>query len=62
MNTKKTVYVVTRNSRRIEDRNYSSKDEANLRAEKLVSVLKQWKDPDVRKVKVVETDNPSKIR
>jgi hypothetical protein len=62
MNTKKTVYVVTRNSRRTEDRNYSSKDDANARAEKLVSVLKQWKDPDARKVKVVATENPSKIR
>jgi hypothetical protein len=62
MNTKKTVYVVTRNSRRIEDRNYQSKDDANARAEKLVEVLKNWKDPDVRKVKVVATENPSKIR
>lgn len=63
MNKKeKTVYVVTRNSRRTEDRNYASKEDAQARAEALVKVLKKWKDPDVKKVKVVATENPSKIR
>lgn len=63
MNKKeKTVYVVTRNSRRTEDRNYASKEDAQARAEALVKVLKKWKDPDVKKVKVVATGNPSKIR
>jgi len=60
--TQKTVYVVTRNSRRIEDKNYSSREEAQARSEKLVSMLKEWKDPDQRKVKIVETSSPSKIR
>jgi hypothetical protein len=58
----KTVYVVTRNSRRIEDRNYSSREDAEARAQKLVNMLKTWKDPDQRKVKVVETSSPAKIR
>jgi len=58
----KTVYVVTRNSRRIEDRNYSTKEEANTRADALLRMLKNWNDPDQRKVKVVETSTPSKIR
>lgn len=58
----KTVYVVTRNSRRIEDRNYTSKEDAQVRAEKLVKTLKQYNDPDQRKVKVVKTSSPSKIR
>jgi len=58
----KNVYVVTRNSRRIEDRNYISKAEAETRAEQLVAMLKRWKDPDQRRVKVVETSSPSKIR
>jgi len=58
----KTVYVVTRNSRRIEDKNYASREDAQARSEKLVSVLKQWKDPDLNKVKIVETSSPSKIR
>ena len=58
----KTVYVVTRNSRRIEDRNYASREDAETRAQKLVDMLKTWKDPDQRKVKVVETSSPAKIR
>jgi len=58
----KTVYVVTRNSRRIEDRNYASREDAEARAQKLVDMLKTWKDPDQRKVKVVETFSPAKIR
>lgn len=64
MNTKqeKIVYVVTRNSRRTEDRNYSSKEDAERRAEVLVQVLKKWKDPDAKKVRVVQTSKPSKIR
>lgn len=59
---KKQVYVVTRNSRRVEERNYSTKEDAEERAEKLVKVLKKWKDPDLKKVKVVLTDTPNKIR
>jgi hypothetical protein len=58
----KTVYVVTRNSRRIEDRNYLSREDAEVRAQALVNMLKQWKDPDLKKVKVVETSKPAKIR
>lgn len=58
----KTVYVVTRNSRRIEDRNYASREDAEARSQKLVDMLKRWKDPDQLKVKVVETSTPSKIR
>lgn len=63
MNKKeKTVYVVTRNSRRIEDRNYTNKEDAQARAEVLVQVLKKWKDPDVKKVRVEQTTTPGKIR
>lgn len=57
-----TVYVVTRNSRRIEDCNYSSKEEAEVRAKVLIEMLKKWKDPDLNKVRVVSTSNPVKIR
>lgn len=59
---KKKVYVVTRNSRRIEDRNYTSAEDAEVRAQKLRTVLKKYKDPDQRKVKVVHTDKPQRIR
>lgn len=58
----KTVYVVTRNTRRIEEQNYDTQEEAEVRAEKLVKVLKKWKDPDVKRVRVVETNTPRKIR
>jgi uridine kinase len=60
--SQKKVYVVTRNSRRIEDRNYSIKEDAEERADKLVKVLKKWNDQDLKKVKVVFTDTPNKIR
>ena len=58
----KKVYVVTRNSRRIEDKNYATREDAEIRAQALVNMLKQWKDPDLKKVKVVETVKPAKIR
>ena len=58
----KTVYVVTRNTRRIEEQNYDTQEEAEVRAQKLVEVLKKWKDPDVKRVRVVETNTPRKIR
>ena len=58
----KKVYVVTRNTRRIEDKNYSTKEKAEVRAQALVDMLKKWKDPDLKKVKVVETSKPAKIR
>jgi hypothetical protein len=62
MKEKQKVYVVTRNSRRTEEKNYSNKKDADARAAKLVKVLKEWKDPDQKRVKVIETDNPAKIR
>ena len=58
----KKVYVVTRDTRRIEDKNYATKEEAEVRAQALVDMLKKWKDPDLKKVKVVETSKPAKIR
>jgi len=58
----KKVYVVTRNSRRTEHRNYESRTDAEFRAQKLVDVLKKWKDPDFNKVKVVHTSSPARIR
>ena len=64
MTTKKqkTVYVVTRNTRRIEEQNYDTKEKAEVRAAQLVEVLKKWRDPDVKRVKVIETNTPRKIR
>lgn len=56
------VYVVTRRNRRIEDKNYTDKAEAEQRAEALVAMLKKWNDPDLNKVRIEETTNPSRIR
>jgi hypothetical protein len=56
------LYVVTRNGRRIEEKNYEDKNEAEARAEQLVQVLKKWKDPDQKRVRVIATNNPKKIR
>ena len=53
--TKQTVYVVTRNKRRIEDRNYSNAQDAELRADKLRDVLRKYDPSDVRNVSVVST-------
>ena len=58
----KTVYVVTRNTRRIEEQNYNTKEKAEVRAAQLVEVLKKWKHPDIKRVKVIETNTPRKIR
>ena len=58
----KTVYVVTRNTRRIEEQNYNTKEKAEVRAAQLVVVLKKWKDPDIKRVKVIETNTPRNIR
>ena len=58
----KTVYVVTRNTRRIEEQNYNTKEKAEVRAAQLVEVLKKWKDPVIKRVKVIETNTPRKIR
>tara|TARA_B100000035_G_scaffold91129_2_gene76922 strand:- start:453 stop:641 length:189 start_codon:yes stop_codon:yes gene_type:complete len=62
MTQKQKVHVVTRNNRRIEERNYLNREDAEKRAAKLVKVLKKYKDPDQKRVKIVETDNPSRIR
>ncbi len=56
------VYVVTRNKRRTEDRNYSDSQDAELRAAKLKHSLKEWDPKDVRNVEVVRTKKPNQIR
>lgn len=54
-------YVVTRNGRRIEERNYYTKGEAETRANALRATLKRWKDSDLTKVKIRKTKYPDKI-
>jgi len=59
---KNKVFVVTRNFRRVEDKNYTTKEEAEVRSKILVNVLKKWKDPDSKKVRVIESAEPYKIK
>jgi hypothetical protein len=56
------VYVVTRNGRRIEDKNYTCAEEARHRAGRLRGLLKHWNDRDASAVKVTKTDKPNRIR
>jgi hypothetical protein len=60
--SEKYVYVVTRNQRRTEDRDYSELQDAELRAAKLKAVLKEWDPADARNVEVVRTKKPNRIR
>ena len=55
-------YVVTRNGRRIEERNYYTKMEADNRVEKLKLQLKRWKDSDFKRIKIRKTKHPDKIK
>ena len=55
----KEVYVVTRDGRRIEERNYETNEEAKAR---MVKVLKKWRDPDSKRVKIEKTSQPKKIK
>lgn len=57
-----TFYVVTRNKRRVEDKNYTNLSDAEIRAEKLKAVLKEWDPSQVKKVFVESTKTPHKIR
>jgi len=56
------VYVVTRNKRRVEERNYSSPKDAEARASSLRTVLKEWDPADVKNVSVSKTKKPNQIR
>lgn len=60
--TSPTVYVVTRDKRRIEDRNYHDRSDAEIRADKLRFVLKAFDPQDVKRVSVVSTKRPNRIR
>jgi hypothetical protein len=55
------VYVVTRDGRRIESKNYSSKADAEYRAEILVNMLKQWDQTTMHKVALIYTSSPEKV-
>tara|TARA_A100001037_G_C14796771_1_gene477087 strand:+ start:165 stop:350 length:186 start_codon:yes stop_codon:yes gene_type:complete len=56
------VYVVTRNNRRIEDLNYPTLSEAEIRADKLRKVLKRFDPNDIKNVSIKKTKKPHQIR
>ena len=58
----KEVYVVTRDGRRVEEKNYSEMEEATERMKKLIAALKKWRDPDSKRVKIQKTSQPKKIK
>jgi dsDNA-binding SOS-regulon protein len=59
-NTK--VYVVTRDGRRVEEKNYTTRKEAKDRSDALAKMLRTFRDPDLRKIGIRETLEPYKIR
>lgn len=59
--SKGSVFVVTRDNRRIEHNNYSNYKSAEYRALKLVEMLKQFDTTTVNKVAIVQTSYPEKI-
>ena len=56
------AYVVTRDGRRTEERNYTSAADAKMRAEALKAVLAEWDPSGVRSVSIVKTNKPNRIR
>jgi hypothetical protein len=62
MSKNKMVYVVTRDRRRVEEQNYETNKEAKERKDVLAKMLRTWRDPDLRKISIVHTDEPNKIR
>lgn len=58
---KPTFYVITRNGRRVWHKDYWTIQEAQDHATKLIQSLKNYKDPDTKKVIIMETEDPSSI-
>ena len=58
---KQACYVVTRQGRRIEDRNYTTEGSAQSRAEQLRDMLKKHDPKQARSVGIVYTSDPRKI-
>ena len=42
--------------------NYETNEEAKARMDTLVKVLKKWRDPDSKRVKIEKTSQPKKIK
>lgn len=55
-------YVVTREGRRVEDKNYETQSEAEFRAEKLINMVSKCSPHEKDSVSIVYTSEPYKIR
>ena len=58
---KDTFFVVTRDGRRIEDKNYRTEAEAQYRADVLYGVLKEWDPKGLGNIAIVKTSNTYKV-
>lgn len=58
---KDTFFVVTRDGRRIEDRNYKNQSDAQYRADVLYGVLKEWDPKGLGNIAIVKTSNTYRI-
>lgn len=54
-------YVVTRNGRRVEDKNYHTQKDAEFRAAKLLAMVKKWDPNTINSIEVVYTSLPNKV-
>ena len=59
---KNTVYVVTRDERRVQEQDYTNKFEAIDRAERLVESLKRFDPEDAKKVQIYITSYPQNFK
>ena len=59
--TARAFYIVTRRGRRIEDKNYSTENEARERAETLQVMLKEWDPRDLYSIAIIHTAKPYKV-
>lgn len=59
---KNTVYVVTRDERRVQEQDYTNKLEAIDRAERLVESLKRFDPEDAKKVQIYITSYPQNFK
>ena len=57
-----SVYVVTRDGRRIEEENYPARPQAVERANQLKAMLKDWDPAGVSRVAITKTNKPKRIR
>ena len=57
-----SFFVGTREGRRVEENNYKSKSDAEIRAEKLVRMVKNCSPHEKNSVAIVHTSEPRKIR